>query len=123
MSTPGERPPLPSAGNANPHDIYCGVGRVLSNWEIVELQLGYLYTAFISNPQNWEAIIDYGRGPTFKGRSEILTRAARHFFIAHNNQRIEGEFDCLIQRTVLFGDRRHDVAHAVVRDESWAKWV
>jgi hypothetical protein len=52
-----------------------------------------------------------------------LTRAAKHFFIAHNNQRIEGEFDCLFRRTVLFGDRRHDVVHAVVRDESWGQWV
>jgi hypothetical protein len=123
MSNPWERPPLPSAGNANPNDIYIGVGRVLSQWEIVELQLGYLYTAFILKFQNWEAVIEYGRGATFKRRSEILTAAAKHFFITHNNQRLEGEFDCLFRRTVLFGDRRHDVAHAVARDESWAQWV
>lgn len=123
MSNPWERPPLPSAGNATPNDLYIGVGRVLSQWEIVELQLGYLYTAFVLKHQNWEAVIEYGRGPTFKSRSDILTKAAKHFFVAHNNQRIEGDFDCLFRRTVLFGDRRHDVVHAVVRDESWARWI
>jgi hypothetical protein len=75
MSNPWERPPLSSAGNANPSDLYIGVGRVLSQWEIVELQLGYLYTAFVLKYQNWEAVIEYGRGPTFKGRSD----AAKHF--------------------------------------------
>jgi hypothetical protein len=39
MSNPWDRQPLPSAGNADPNDIYNGVGRVLSQWEIVELQL------------------------------------------------------------------------------------
>jgi hypothetical protein len=123
MPNPWERPPLPSAGNANPNDIYCAVGRVLSNWEIVELQLGYLYTAFISKPQNWGAVIEYGSGAAFKRRSQILERAAKEFFITHSNQRIEGEFDCLFRITILFGDRRHDIAHAIVRDESWARWV
>jgi hypothetical protein len=56
MQNPWDRPPLPSAGNADPNDIYIGVGRVLSQWEIVELQLGYLYTAFILKHNRWEAV-------------------------------------------------------------------
>jgi hypothetical protein len=123
MSNPWDRQPLPSAGNADPNDIYNGVGRVLSQWEIVELQLGYLYSAFVLKHQDWEALLEYGRGSSSKDRFSVLSKAAKQFFIVHSDQTIEGELECLLRRTNSFKDRRHDVAHAIVRDETWAQWV
>jgi hypothetical protein len=71
-----DRQPLPSAGNADQNDIYIGVGRLLSQWELVELQLGCLYSSFVFKHQDWEALTKYGVGSSSNDRFKILLDAA-----------------------------------------------
>src|ERR1700676_5509494 len=42
-----ERPSLVRTGDPDPNHTYISVGRVLSQWEGVEIQLGYVYTAAV----------------------------------------------------------------------------
>ena len=67
-------------------------------------------------------MIEYGRGSTFKGRMTLLLADKERFFIKVHDQEIEAEFETLYRKVIAFADRRHDVAHAVVRDETWADW-
>jgi hypothetical protein len=121
--SPWERQPLPSKGNSDPAAIYIGIGRVLNQWEETELQLGSLYTAFALRFQDWEALTQYGACATSENRLETLRQSAKRFFIAHADQKLEGDFFCLMRRAKRFKERRHDVAHAMVRDDTWAHWI
>jgi hypothetical protein len=40
-----DRPSLTQQGDIDPNYTYVGVGKVLSRWEKIEIQLGYVYTA------------------------------------------------------------------------------
>ena len=122
MQNPWDRPPLPAFGDTNSEETYAGVGKVLSQWEQTEIQLGYLHSAFLFRHLDWEAMIKYGKGATFRSRSTLLIESKNHFFVRVHDQNIEAEFDALYQKVTSFADRRHEVAHAVVRDETWADW-
>jgi hypothetical protein len=122
MSNPWDRPPLPSFGDANDDFTYAGVGRVLSQWEHVELQLGYLHSALRGKYQDYDTMIDYGVGSAFRDRFRRLEAAARAFFVRYSSQEFEARFEALRTKVLAFADRRHDVAHGIVRDETWTEW-
>jgi hypothetical protein len=122
MLNPWDRQPLPQAGDANPNDIYMGVGPVLSQWEEIELQLAYLYSALKFKYNEWDVVTEYGCGSTTKGRFELLNTTAATYFIKVIDQRLESEASFLIKRTTNFANRRHDIAHAIVRKETWIIW-
>jgi hypothetical protein len=122
MPNPWDRPPRAAIGDINADDTYAGVGHVLSQWEQVEIQLGYLHSAFLFKHLDWYAMIEYGKGHTFRARSGLLLAEGTRFFVKTPNQQAEAEFEALYQKIVAFSDRRHDVAHGIVRDETWANW-
>ena len=122
MSNPWDRPPLPAIGDTNPDYTYAGVGHVLSAWEQTEIELGYLLSAFRLKHLDWETMIEYGKGTTFLGRCDKLLSGKDEFFIKVHNQAVEAEFDAIYKATENFAKRRHDIAHAIVRDETWARW-
>jgi hypothetical protein len=50
MTNPWDRPPFPGKGDDNQDILYAAVGRVISQWEKVELGLSHLYAIFIGQP-------------------------------------------------------------------------
>jgi hypothetical protein len=60
MQQPWERPSLVREGDPDPNHTYISVGRVLSQWEGVEIQLGYVYTAAAERHGDWWALLEYG---------------------------------------------------------------
>jgi hypothetical protein len=52
----------------------------------------------------------------------ILREAVNTFFLSHHHQASEGRVETLLQTAGHFAARRHDIAHAIVRDHNWARW-
>jgi hypothetical protein len=98
MLQPWDRPELVREGDSNPDILYAAVGRLLSQWEGVEIQLGYIYAAAAEQHGDWHALHDYP------------------------DQAAEGTTKAVVDSATLFAARRHDVAHGIVRDRSWARW-
>jgi len=122
MEQPWDRPALVREGDSNPNYTYMAVGRVLSQWECVEIQLGYVYTAATGNPGDWYTLLEYGDGNTTAHRLKIVRDAVTAFFVKYPNQAVEGRVESVLTMAGLFAARRHDVAHAIVRDHTWARW-
>jgi hypothetical protein len=117
-----DRPPLVLEGDRTPLETYQAVGRLLSQWEGVEIQLGYMYTSAVGKHGDWWALLEYGEGNAFGGRFIILGEAISKLFIKHPSQEIEGTVNLFLTKVRNFAARRHDVAHGIVRDRSWANW-
>jgi hypothetical protein len=117
-----DRPPLRREGDNHPDVTYISVGMVLSQWEALEIQLGYIHAAIVGKPGEWESLLKYGEGSAFVGRLIILKRAAEKMFVKKPNQTLEANFSCFCNKVSGFAIRRHDVAHGIVRDHRWANW-
>jgi hypothetical protein len=122
MPQPWDRPELVREGDANPEVLCMAVGRLLSQWEGVEIQLGYIYAAAVEQHGDWDALRDYGAGTTTARRLDLLQSAVDTFSVRYPDQAAEGQINAVINLATLFAARRHDVAHAIVRDSSWARW-
>src|SRR4029077_15258919 len=85
----------------------------------VELYLAQLYSFCAERPNKVPSIRLYGEGSTFKGRSLLLRGASETFFRKHPDQTLEADFDKLMELVRNYADRRHDVAHGVVRQFEW----
>jgi hypothetical protein len=112
MPEPWDRPSLVREGDTNPNHTYLVVGRVLSQWEGVEIQLGYIYTAAVGKHGDWWALLEYGEGSAFLGRFIILQKAISNLFVKLPNQEVEGKLDCFLTKVSNFATRRHDVARS-----------
>ena len=115
MPEPWDRPPIPTKGDENNDSTYSAVGRVLTQWERVEVELAHLYACFKGQPTNsLNQIREYGSGTIFRERAQKLADAAHSYFRANCCQHHEGDFDALMRRCLGFSARRNDVAHGVV---------
>ena len=56
---------------------------------------------------------EYGSGTIFKMRIDILTKKAAQFFMLTHDQRLEGDFDKLVERALGFSQRRNEIAHGI----------
>lgn len=118
---PWERPLTPTIGDTNVENTYAGIGRVTSEWENIELVLADLFSLFVGRYQDPLAIQEYGSENVFSRRAEHLCNAATGFFQNHPNQSLEGELDELMGRLREYAQRRHDVAHGVVKPMQWSR--
>ena len=120
LSNPWDRPPVPRHGDDDQDRTYCGVGRVVSEWETIELELGHLYSLFEGKFGNPGSVRDYGTSPMFADRVAKLEKAKQRFFGRNPNRELDAEFCEMLERIRQYADRRHDVAHGIVRPIIWA---
>jgi hypothetical protein len=118
MPNPWDPLRFPIVGDADPYDLYAAVGTFVSEWEAVEMTLAQLYSIFVGQGPAGKAIQDYGRGRIFRERLTDLERVAQSYFIRHNSQNLEGEFDEICLAAKGFADRRNEVAHGLVMEVS-----
>jgi len=120
MSDPWDRPPAPAQGDSDENALFAGVGRVIANWESIEAELTHLFAMFIGVLYT-EASYDqyYERGKTTQARLAAMEKAAERFFQKTPDEAVEGEFWGLMRRIGGFSERRHEVAHGVVRPMRW----
>lgn len=120
MPNPWDRPPLPTNGDDNEETTYAAVGRVLSQWENIEAELSHIFALCIGKMWTNEAYDRYYEdGKTTRGRLSVVEDAARQYFIGSPNQEAEGCLRRLIEGARGFADRRHEVAHGIVRPINW----
>src|SRR5262245_4153884 len=110
---------LPDEGDDDIESTFAGVGRVLSQWETIELELSYLYGHLLNQPDDMDIIRQYGDPITFNGRIDGLCRVAKDYFKQNPHQDTEAEFCDLVSRARGFSARRNDVAHSIVRPIQW----
>jgi hypothetical protein len=116
MSNPWDRPPHPSKGDPDQHITFNGVGRVLTMWETVEIELSHIYAICIGQYLQEEGYDRYYESArTTNNRIEAVQHEAERFAIRFPDQGRESAFLCFIRRVCGFADRRHEVAHGVVR--------
>ena len=120
MPNPWDRPPFPAHGDPEQDYTYAGVGRVISRWEEIESELSHIYAIFIGQFQTEEGYdLYYVSGKTAAGRIATTKQAAESYFIRHPNQGNEAAVCDLLARISEFAQRRHEVAHGVVRPMQW----
>jgi hypothetical protein len=119
MTNPWDVPPFPTDGDDIEDSTYAGVGRVMSGWESVELELSYFHSLFVGRHEQLDAMREYGTGDTFQSRKRLLAQSASAFFTRHHNQEIEGDFCRLIIDATKFSHRRNDIAHGIVKPFEW----
>jgi len=120
MADPWDRPPFPNSGDDDEDITYAAVGRVISQWEHVESELSHLYALFIGKPWKEEAFDGYyEEGKTTKSRIKSVGIVSHSFFQRNPDQTREGNFTALMRCVEGFADRRHEVAHGIVRPIQW----
>jgi hypothetical protein len=119
MSNPWDVPPKPTSSTDSSETLYASVGQALSNWELVEQELGQIFAIFVGwpvfgNPLEEPALRAYGSVVSFNGRADMLEAASKAFFSQKPNPHIELKFRGLMAQTKGFSGRRNDIAHGRV---------
>jgi hypothetical protein len=119
MSNPWDVPPFPVRGDDDIEHTYAGVGRVLSQWETLELELGFIYGLLLNQLEDIEAVRRYGEPKIFEERIKGLSAVASEYFKWNPHQETEAELDALLMSARQFAARRNDIAHSIVRPIQW----
>jgi hypothetical protein len=114
MARPWDVPPLPTKGDAHDYMTYRGVGRVSSEWQGVELELLRLFATFMRTRDLAAAASVYRSSQGFRGRFEMLTRAADNYFAGLHDERLEAHFHELATQVLGLSERRDDVVHGML---------
>jgi hypothetical protein len=122
MTNPWEAPPLPAAADEDIDAIYRGVGRVITAWEGIEVNLSRIYSMLHARPDDLETIRQYGEPLKFAHRFSNLQSFARRFFVTRPNQEIEGRLDDLAGRISSYSSRRNEIAHSLVNPIQIYPW-
>ncbi len=94
-------------------DTYAGTGRVLSEWEGIEVGLCRIFS-FLKGDPDGASMKEYGQPRIFRERYSMLLRVADNFFVSHPNQSLEGTLHQLSSQIFSHSDRRNEVAHGIV---------
>jgi hypothetical protein len=94
-------------------DTYAGVGRVLSEWEGIEVGLCRIFS-FLKDDPDGASMKEYGQPRIFRERYSTLLRMADQFFVSFPDQLLEGTLHQLSSQIFRHSDRRNEVAHGIV---------
>jgi hypothetical protein len=114
MANPWDIPPFPNKADTDGTVTFAGVGRVLTEWELVEFVLGTIYSIFRGD-QTLKLVLEYGAlSEVFSRRYPRVKAESDSYFARHPNQSIEHQFHKLLERAIGYSGRRNDVAHGFV---------
>jgi hypothetical protein len=120
MANSWDTPPPPAKGDDDQDITYASVGRVLSQWEMIEVKLSRIYAWLVHRPEDIEAIHQYAEGKRiFEERIKGLWVVADAYFRWNPHQETEGELCALSKLIRNFAPRRNDVAHSIVQPFQW----
>ena len=110
MENPWDPPPFPNKADIDDAVTFAGVGRVLTEWELVEFVLGTIYSIFRGD-QSLKLVLEYSAlGEVFSRRYPRLKIEADSYFARYPNQSIQHQFHKLSERTIGYSGRRNEVA-------------
>jgi hypothetical protein len=122
---PWDRPPSPTEADRDADILYAAVGRALSSWENIESELSHWYALLIGKMWQHAAYDEYyDKGRSGQARIAVLEAAAERYFVKNPHQEVEAKFRTLMEATTAYADRRHEVAHGIVRPvQLYWPWV
>jgi len=108
MTEPWSRRPQAPRGDSSPDSIFCGVGRALTMWEIIESQISIAYIGLIDSKE-------YRANKYFSTASF----ARRHALVKNVIETNVSEKDCsgfgeFMETALKYSHRRHEIAHGQV---------
>jgi hypothetical protein len=106
-------------GVRNEDELFISVGRALTRWENLEAEIGSVYAALTTSPQERyvaPAIRAFGTVTNTNSRAEMITHAAEAFFHLTANadreeERLESELKDILKSYRGWAGRRNDIAH------------
>ena len=114
------RPPPPTQADTDVEELYASVGCALSHWEEIEGELSHWFALCIGKMWQHEAYDQYyEQGKTGRQRINTVQKAGEAYFVKHPSQEAEAKFSIVIDATREFANRRHELAHGVVRPIQW----
>jgi hypothetical protein len=114
ITDPWDIPTFPNKADSDDSATFAGVGRVLTEWELVEFALGTIYSIFRGD-LTLKLVHEYGAlGEVFSRRYPRLKAESDSYFARSANQSIERQFYKLLERAIGYSNRRNDVAHGFV---------
>jgi hypothetical protein len=114
MTDPWDIPAFPNKADTDDSATFAGVGRVLTEWELVEFVLGTIYSVFRGD-LTLKLVHEYGAlGEVFSRRYPRLKTESDTYFARYPNQSVERQFYKLLKRAIGYSGRRNDVAHGFV---------
>jgi hypothetical protein len=119
MPDPWDIPPFPIRGDDEQDTTFAGVGRVLTQWEMLEVKLARIYGWLLKQPDEIEALHQYGSPQIFRERIKGLRLVATAYFQWNPHQDTEADFWNLVTKALNFSARRNDVAHSIVQPFQW----
>ncbi len=118
-------PPFPKEGDRDQNETFAGVGRVITQWEMLEVKLAQVYGWLAKQPKDpkavdeLETVHEYGKPLIFKDRLKGLQDAASRYFEWNPHQDTETELEQLTFSISNFSTRRNEVAHCIVQPMVW----
>lgn len=119
MPDPWDIPPFPTRGDDDQDSTFAGIGRVLSQWEMIEVELSHIYAWLMNRPEEIEVLRQYGEKRIFAERIKEFRQIADVYFRGNPHQETEGELSTLTDTICKFAERRNEVAHCIVRPFQW----
>jgi hypothetical protein len=114
MTDPWDIPAFPKKADTDDSATFAGVGRVLTEWELVEFVLGTIYSIFRGD-LTLKLAHEYGAlGEVFGRRYPRLKTECDSYFARYPSQSVERQFYKLLERAIGYSGRRNDVAHGFV---------
>lgn len=114
ITDPWDIPTFPNKADNDDSATFAGVGRVLTEWELVEFALGTIYSIFRGD-LTLKLVHEYDAlGEVFSRRYPRLKAESDSYFARYPNQSIERQFCKLLERAIGYSGRRNDVAHGAV---------
>jgi hypothetical protein len=116
MSNPWDVPssaPL-RPGVKNEEELFVAVGRALSRWEGLEAEMGGVYAALTTGPDERyiaPTIRAFGTVTSTGSRAEMIAHAAEAFFHPHPATELEAELKDILKSYRGWAGRRNDTAH------------
>jgi hypothetical protein len=114
IADPWDIPTFPNKADTDDSATFAGVGRVLTEWELVEFVLGTIYSIFRGD-LTLKLVHEYGAlGEVFSRRYPRLKTESDSYFARYPNQSVERQFYKLLKQAIGYSGRRNDVAHGFV---------
>ena len=106
--------PRATRGDAASDTLYLAVGKALSQWETLEIELGQLFAVLVESPSQ-AASRAYGVVASALGRRDLLEKAAEVYF-AKRSEDDYTTFDNLMKALKHASTCRNNIAHGHVRE-------
>lgn len=115
---PWDPAPFAAHGDKSPDLLFNAVGRALTEWELFEEHLSWIFSVLVTGrggDLSIPAIHAYGTIVAFQGRSQMVRAAADAYQAENPNSEVIFPLLGLLSSAGDFSGRRNEIAHGIVQ--------